>query len=386
MPTLVLEPFDTHSTSKLWNSASGLCWDAVMPTCVWLYAIQILPKTLACRLLFPRYSSWLSNTSRFSSDVGALGVDNLWAAIAHNQYNPCSWPFIECTPTCQPTWEEGWRNNKIAGIDWRNLQLFVDASGLNFTMFEDYSSLWYLNLNYNMIGGNISNLSLLPWQLSGLRHLGLSHCRLGPGFYYDASLADYDDYGDVIPNPLWMSEWGTHATWEQAHTYNCSIADSDLSTRTIIRPLKSDPFSYIPNVTSTSYSFESLAADGVPGSKSSCNCDEGDFASGTDVLYGTIPTKWGNGGAPWRNSLSSVNLMNQNLRGTIPSGWYKRELFPNLAFIKLLGNPLPPGDGSSVTNLCVDRATSKCENAGAQFDAVVMPVNSTNTDNITLQH
>jgi hypothetical protein len=41
----------------------------------------------------------------------AAAID-LWDAIASEEFNPCSWPFVECDKNCQP----GATNNTITGL------------------------------------------------------------------------------------------------------------------------------------------------------------------------------------------------------------------------------------------------------------------------------
>jgi len=32
----------------------------------------------------------------------AAAATDLWDAIANDEFNPCSWPFVECAADCEP--------------------------------------------------------------------------------------------------------------------------------------------------------------------------------------------------------------------------------------------------------------------------------------------
>eukprot|EP00879_Flechtneria_rotunda_P001495 GHRR01001651.1.p1 GENE.GHRR01001651.1~~GHRR01001651.1.p1 ORF type:complete len:2452 (+),score=566.03 GHRR01001651.1:3588-10943(+) len=308
-----------------------------------------------------------AEADKCASRVGGqyVKVDDLWTFMASEDHDPCGWPFIECQDKCSlPSnlASKGWAvhsgyvydstntpvgclnngtcltdsaqqvkvmrdpkvANQIAAIDWRNLTLY--SANLDFSAFNGSDkagkAVWYLNLNFNMLGGDVAKLAGLPQIFPNLRHLGLAHCSAGkyaPEYAWQQSQPAFCQQTDHI----------TGYVTNQA----CYCADEEWKDMTIVPSVGTALYTYKTNGSITGTVVQHV----------------------TRMLYGSIPSTWGSNAdgsvAAWANTLTSVNLAGHStLHGDLPADWYNQSKFPKLYYLKLKGTNIRPNLGKLTWN------------------------------------
>ncbi|KAF8061903.1 EGF1 [Scenedesmus sp. PABB004] len=326
------------------------CWSGS----AWLYAYaNACDRAGAEGRLTPRAGA---DADKCAARVGGqyAAADDLWSAMASPRHDPCGWPFVECVADCSLPSDparRGWSvnatdglvrdgggdvvgcvnattcasdprrmrdpsaANRIAAIDWRNLTLYSEQ--LDFSAFagpdQAGQHVWYLNLNFNMLGGSLAALAGLPDIFPNLRHLGLAHCSAGrhaPEYAWQQSAPEFcvaDGPGGTVTNGA------------------CFCPDDAWDNMTV--------------VPSVGAALDAWARTGSLGAT---------VVRGVRRMFsGTIPATWGakadGSPAAWAQTLISVNLAGHtDLYGDLPAAWYNQTAFPKLSYLKLKGTNIKP--------------------------------------------